>query len=607
MTLLKKHLFTDKLFVFLVCLFAFNATNAQVAKWVIHPSYSHIRMLGDGYYIVSQEGKYGILDATEKEIVPLQYDSISPFNSHMGLLFNEGKCIGYTSDKGEIHDFSTHHYQLGSMSRFSDGYLAVYNQTGYWFIRAEDGGAIGPYTYASPFCEGYAWVRVPKSTKHILDGGYTYDIIDAKTGKSAELNLSEEYERDDIDFVSSPSNGKSIIVLKKRFYEYDYKSAKLTPLSTDGNPDSKKSRVTANERPVKVSTEERGYSITFKQGIMTFDHLMRLTGIGYAGQPSKVVSVPQEDVPDRKSSIKAIVYNGTKLYGLQCEGKEVLPAQFEDVVQVWGNDALVRHNGSYGVVRVDPNASCQFILNEGLDIGFEHKTAKSSIKVVCPPYMTLSLMTLSSEDDNCRINIDTRKENVNVETAVLSYETTLNIPEEIGLERTQSTAKFSLNYDGLKFTPAIIPYNKWYINNYAVQMLSHQVSGSVLTAEIIIRNTGQRDGVNYFRDVNIEAEDSVICSFSKMTEDVYTARMFGWSHSTVRFNVDITEDGCPTISYPFEVSVRGGSSATDIEKDKEPTDKKKSAIVNATGKVKSRSKGKSSAKKEEKKVLFVPK
>lgn len=577
----------------------------QVAKWVIHPSYDHIRMLGDGYYIVSQNKKYGILDATEKEIVPLQYDSISPFNSHMGLLFNDGKCIGYTSDKGEVHDFSAHQYKLGSMSRFSDGYLAVYNITGYWYVRAEDGSAIGPYAYASPFCEGYAWVRAPKSMKHILDGGYTYDILDAKTGKSAELNLGEDYDHEDIDFISSPSNGKSIIVLKKRFYEYEYKSAKLTPLSTDGDLENKKSRVIANERPVKVNTEEKGYSIIFKQGTMTFDHLMRLTGIGYTGQPSRQIAVPQDEVPDPKSSIKAIVYNGTDLLGLQYEGKEVLPAQFDEVLKVWDNEALVQQKEKYGVVSVDSKASCRFVLNEGLDIGFEHKTAKSSIKVVCPPYMTLSLMTLSSEDDNCRINIDTRRENVNVETAVLSYETTLNIPEEIGLERTPSSVKFSLNYDGLKFSPAIIPYNKWYINNYAVQMLSHQVNGSVLTAEIMIRNTGQRDGMNYFRDVNIEAEDSVICSFSKMTEELYTARMYGWRDKEVRFNVDITEDGCPTISYPFEISVRSSNTAVKEKESDAASDKP--AIVNATGKVKKKGKAKSAAKKDDKKVLFVPK
>ena len=71
---MKKFIFT----LSLLNLFTITAATAQVAKWVIHPSYNHIRMLGDGYYIVSQDDKYGILDATEKEIVPLQYDSISP-------------------------------------------------------------------------------------------------------------------------------------------------------------------------------------------------------------------------------------------------------------------------------------------------------------------------------------------------------------------------------------------------------------------------------------------------------------------------------------------------------------------------------------------------
>jgi hypothetical protein len=137
-------------------------------------------------------------------------------------------------------------------------------------------------------------------------------------------------------------------------------------------------------------------------------------------------------------------------------------------------------------------------------------------------------------------------------------------------------------------------------------MLSHQIVGSVLTAEIVIRNTGQRDGMNYFRDVNIDAEDSVVCSFSKMTEESYTARMFGWTHPTVRFNVDITEDGCPTISYPFEVSVRGGSASAK-ENEKENGEDKKPSVVNATGKVKKKAKSKSQPKKEEKKLLFVPK
>ena len=72
----------------------------QVAKWVIHPSYDHIRMLGDGYYIVSQNNKYGILDATEKEIVPLQYDH-RPLRLCLTLL--RRLCLGTSPQVDEAH------------------------------------------------------------------------------------------------------------------------------------------------------------------------------------------------------------------------------------------------------------------------------------------------------------------------------------------------------------------------------------------------------------------------------------------------------------------------------------------------------------------------
>ena len=37
----------------------------QVAKWVIHPSYDHIRMLGDGYYIVYVNVETGEIERFE--------------------------------------------------------------------------------------------------------------------------------------------------------------------------------------------------------------------------------------------------------------------------------------------------------------------------------------------------------------------------------------------------------------------------------------------------------------------------------------------------------------------------------------------------------------
>jgi len=537
-----------------------TSMHAQVPHWALHPRYSSIEMLGNGYYVVSSNGKFGMMDAKEKEIVPLKYDKISPFRTNAAVLYNNGRFAGYMSDKGHVKEFPEGQYEVAEQPSFYDGHLLVSNINGYFYLRASDDQVIGPFTGGMPFCEGYAVVKVPKNQKKVLGGDFTIQLLSAKTGKLERLNLGD-YDVDDVDFMSSVSFGKCIIVLKKRFHEYDLNKGTLTPIHTDGNIANKKSRVMANDRPVIINSNEKGFDIQFKAGQMTFDPLMRLSSIHFAGQEKKAVAIPEEIKEEKTSSLASKAFPGNDLLGLKYKDKEILTAQFEKVQQLWNNDAIVMKGGKYGVVTVDPRATCRFVLNDNMAIGFEHKTAITNIKAVCPPYMKPSLMLLSSEDENCHINIDTRKENTNVETAVLTYQCSLNIPEEIGLDKSSTSTKFALNYDGLKFTTNTIPFDTWYVNNYTVQLMKHSIEGSALNAEILVNNNSQ-NGRNFFRDVTIEAEDSVVCHVTKITEEMYSARFYGWKNGTVRFSVDITEDGCPTLSYARSIAVGTGKKTT---------------------------------------------
>ena len=569
------------------------SANAQVPQWALHPKYDSIEMLGNGYYVVSSNGKYGMMNAKEKEVVALKYDKISPFRSHTSILYANNAFVGYMSDEGRVKEFQSGQYQVAEQPSFYDGYLMVSNIDGYFYLHAADDAVIGPFCGGMPFTEGYAVVKVPKNLKRVLGGDYTTQILSAKTGKLENLNLGE-YDVDDIDFISGVSNGKSIIVLKKRFYEYNFNTGALTPIHFDGNTSNKKSRVVANERPLNVQSYQDGFLVQFKAGQMTFDPLMRLNSITYAGQEKKDVAVPEEIKAEKQSSLVSKAFPGTDQLGLNYNGKEILTAQFEKVQQLWNNDAIVMKNGKYGVVTIDPNHSCRFVLNDNMAIGFEHKTANTNIKAVCPPYMKPSLMTLSSEDDNCHINIDTRKENTNVETAVLSYQCTLNIPEEIGLEKSSTNTKFALNYDGLKLPTNTITFDTWYINNYTVQLLKHNIDGSALNAEILVNNASS-GSKNFFRDVTVEAEDSVICNLTKITEEMYNARFYGWKDGTLRFSVDITEDGCPTLSYARSIAIN-----TNRKSDKSAAEE---APVIAQAKIKHKAKTKAAPKKEEKKII----
>lgn len=570
-----------------------TSANAQVPRWILHPKYDNIEMLGNGYYLVTSNGKTGMMDAKEKETVPMQYDKVSPFNSHYALLYKDGRFVGYISDQGRVKEYQAGQYEVAGQPSFYDGYMMVSNINGYFYLRASDDQVIGPFTGGMPFTEGYAVVRVPKNPKKVLGGDYTIQILEAKTGNLAKLNLGE-YDTDDIDFISGVSNGKSIIVLKKRFHEYDFGKGTLTPIHFDGNTANKKSRVVANERPVNIAgSGDDGFMVQFKTGQMTFDALMRLNSITYVGQDKKQVPVPEVVKEEKKSPLQSKAFPGTDLLGLNYNGKEILTAQFEKVSQMWGNEALVMTGGKYGVISVDPNHTCRFVLNDNMAIGFEHKTAVTNIKAVCPPYMKPALMTLNSEDENCHINIDTRKENTNVETAVLSYQCSLNIPDEIGLERSSTNTKLALNYDGLKLTSAILPFDTWYVNNYTVQILKHNIEGSVLNAEVLVNNSAL-GGKNFFRDVQVEAEDSVVCNLTKITEEMYQARFYGWKDGTLRFSVDITEDGCPTLSYARSIAINTGKSGAKPNEE---------APVVAQAKIKRKAKAKPAAKKEEKKII----
>lgn len=573
-------------------LFMTTSVGAQVPRWVLHPKYDNIEMLGNGFYLVTNNGRTGVMNASEKEVVPLQYDKVSPFNTHYALVYKDGRFVGYMSDQGRVKEFPAGQYQVAEQPSFYDGYLVVSNINGYFYLRASDDEVIGPFTGAMPFTEGYAVVKVPNNPKKVLGGDYTIQVLSAKTGKLERLNLGE-YDTDDVDFISGVSNGKSIIVLKKRFHEYDFSKGTLTPIHIDGNIANKKSRVMANERPVQVMSGENGFLVQFKTGQMTFDPLMRLTSIEYVGQGKKGVDVPEVAKEEKKSPIQSKAFPGTDLLGLNYNGKEILSAQFEKVSALWGNEAQVMTGGKYGILSVDPDHSCRFVLNDNMAIGFEHKTATTNIKAVCPPYMKPSLMTLNSEDENCHINIDTRKENTNVETAVLSYQCSMDIPEEIGLDKSSTNTKFALNYDGLKLTAKVLPFDTWYVNNYTVQIMKHNIEGSVLNAEILVNN-GAMGGKNFFRDVQVEAEDSVVCNLTKITEEMYQARFYGWKDGTLRFSVDITEDGCPTLSYARSIAINTGKKTGKSEEE---------APVVAQAKIKRKAKARPTARKEEKKVI----
>ena len=74
---------------------------AQIASWVLHPTYDKIKPLNNGNYVVSKNGRQGMVNAQEQEILPIQYDKVEFYSGDMGLLYNGNRFVGYTDDQGK--------------------------------------------------------------------------------------------------------------------------------------------------------------------------------------------------------------------------------------------------------------------------------------------------------------------------------------------------------------------------------------------------------------------------------------------------------------------------------------------------------------------------
>lgn len=132
-----------------------------------------------------------------------------------------------------------------------------------------------------------------------------------------------------------------------------------------------------------------------------------------------------------------------------------------------------------------------------------------------------------------------------------------------------------------------------------MQLLKHSIEGSALIAEIMVNNTAS-GSKNFFRDVTIEAEDSVVCQLTKVTEEMYNARFYGWKDGgTLRFSVDITEDGCPTLSYDRSIAINPNKKS-----DKSVAAEEAPVATQAKIKRKATPKAKTTSKKEKKDIFF---
>ena len=149
----------------------------KTGKEVIPLIYDNAYSFSNGLAVVALNGKYGFIDETGREVIPFKYDGAKAFSEGLARVLLKNKC-GYIDETGkEVVPFK---YDFGY--NFFEGFARVILNNKYGFID-KTGREICPckYDYAGDFCEELATVKlndkfgyIDKTGKEVIPLKYDY-------------------------------------------------------------------------------------------------------------------------------------------------------------------------------------------------------------------------------------------------------------------------------------------------------------------------------------------------------------------------------------------------------------------------------------------------
>ena len=295
---------------------------AQTVQWAVRPTSAQIENYGN-LLKVKKDGKCGLIDHNNQEVVPVMYDSISPFRDGFAITLNKVnnqlKIEGVLSEGDyELMQVSTPVYATNYMW-FSEGKMPVKGEDGWGYLDT-DGNIVIPcqYQIAYPFSEGFASVKIDNKTYYI----------------NRNMNyLPVEVGYGELVFGSTFSGQEAIV----------YSGYSLTP---KGYVINKKGKVL---RKIKEKLNELK--------VNKYDH-----SVGNRAQQYK----DQVQLLDVDSRYDVFQENG--LYGYKKDGVVVLPAQLDKAEPVRGEFANVQYKGKDGVLHIVDGSFSAQLDNRKIDV-----------------------------------------------------------------------------------------------------------------------------------------------------------------------------------------------------------------------------------------------
>lgn len=551
----------SRFLMFLMCLWAFIGGKAQIAKWLIPPSYEKIELAnGIDAIMTDSVGVRTIWTLGGKRLITSK-DKIYPFKEELALSVKRGtSAISMIyRQNGEAIKVEGCNVTYG-FPYYSNGKLLVQQDAFYRFMDTDGNILEGKYPNAFPYFNGYAVCDIYLNMEKMKD--IRHLLLDGQ-GKPCEFSFQgKDFDADDILFISSVNDENlAVVVIKQKVFFFNGTDKSLLPILANESPTpnlKEQARIISDISQCFLHDSDSTYTLTARCGksdmvSITFDLMRRPKSIKI-NDSEHYYRVKQEYRKSWTSKIKVIEENG--LFGLHWNnGGEILPPQFEEVITSFDNKVLVKVQGTVGMLEVIKDESFKLKMNKGDDIAFRHQKFETSIRADFPTFLKADKVNIEvNPQTGCDIDM-TSKVSKNTESGnFVQYNCVLNIPPNLPDELTSVEYPITVQYDGIKSSTIPFKVNAWHYKYFVVDVDESQTALENGTVSFIFNINAERiasDGI-YPTTVNI-LTDSLTFEYEKMSEIRHKCKVYSLKEGVNNIVVQILEQGCPPASFPFEV------------------------------------------------------
>lgn len=542
-----------RLAIALLALPSLMPLRAQIAHWVVRPTYDVIQASEGQSLVIADEGNSSMLMNLEGKCLVKSEDVLHAVGDDIAVTTKPSTSIitGYYTISGQFKELKGYNVAHG-FAQYSEGNLLVKEGNDFVYIDV-DGHVVGAAAQAYPFSNGFsACQKYPSPDKR---KGATWCLITGDMQPSKILLNGKDVSNGGIEFISSVNgDGKCVVVLKGQLYLFSDSDLSLTPISADGgNTPAKlttaiKDRITPSTTgPLTLKAKGKGGDVTVE-----LNEQMILQSIKRGGETQTFPLRSAFGDPTSKLS----VYERGGKKGISYDGTEVLAAQFDAVDLCANNHAAVSLNGKSGIIQVDPKEKFEFEFNGGNGLPFRHQKLKTTLRLDTPSSVSMeSAQFISAPDGTCQFDATSKRAKDTQFGNAIQYNCTLTIPEGLPDEITDVTFPVQVAYEGL--TSAVIQCHAkaWHYKYLTIKVDESKTIFSAngdltFTFNITAERLKGESPVPYEVDVHCVGHKATP---TKVSETHYRCQVFDLKEGKNIINVKVTEAGCPPVSYPFEV------------------------------------------------------